>query len=191
MSEDALSFAIYKAKAASAAMAAMAEPAWSWPAAPVKVGAAGAVASGSSGATDGWTDGWTEASAPSSGLVGDGESSPLPLAMMSQILVVVWRVSAMDVKSCSARQAIERRLTDWVIALAAGEDTWGGGVGDGLDVGALALVVRDTASGAGGSGGQAGDGASWDLSNEISNGLRVGSGGEDGGDESGGELHFG
>lgn len=107
--EGALSFAIYKAKAASAAMAAMADPAWSWPAAPVKTGAAGAVASGDSsgvsGATDGWTDGWTEASAPSSGLVGDGESSPLPLAMTSQILVVVWRVSVMDVRSCSTRQA--------------------------------------------------------------------------------------
>ena len=90
------------------ATAAMAEPAWSWPAAPVKTGASvfsgfsssGFSSSGASGATDGWTDGWTEAS-PSSGLVGDGESSPpAASAMAAQIFWVVWRVSVMVVRWC-------------------------------------------------------------------------------------------
>ena len=83
------------------ATAAMAEPAWSWPAAPVKTGASvfsGFSSSGASGATDGWTDGWTEAS-PSSGLVGDGESSPpAASAMTAQIFWVVWRVSVLVVR---------------------------------------------------------------------------------------------
>ena len=84
------------------ATAAMAEPAWSWPAAPVKTGASVfSGSSGASGATDGWTDGWTEAS-PSSGLVGDGESSPpAASATAAQIFWVVWRVSAMGVRRYS------------------------------------------------------------------------------------------
>lgn len=80
--------------------------------------------------------------------------------------------------------------TDWVIARASLKNTSSGGSGDGLDIGALALEVVNTAASAGGSGGQAGDGARWDLSDQVRDRLGVSGGRKESDNDGVGELHF-
>lgn len=82
------------------------------------------------------------------------------------------------------------QLTDWVIALASTENTWSGGGSDGLNIGTLALEVVNATASAGSSGGQAGDGARWDLSDQVRDRLGVGGGRKESDNNGVGELHF-
>lgn len=82
------------------------------------------------------------------------------------------------------------QLTDWILARAFLENTWSGGSGDGLDVGTLAIVVVNAAASAGGSGSQAGNGARWDLSDQVRDRLGVGGGRKESDDDGVGELHL-